>query len=183
MITNYSFSYWAGEEQQYLYNTLLLSLLYSIYTIGASFIHHKYLYTLSLQQCAILTIPFVVSSWNDVSYFLFHARFHIVSSGLMYSLSFLEEEQKRDILYQYTLIVGYIHLAVLYLVHFQELQNRPAFLVRKDPFSPYAISREVLHADSITKPPADSREGNKGSRRAATAYAGRAAGGGANSRR
>jgi hypothetical protein len=172
MITNYSFSYWAGEDQHYLYHTLGIYSLYFLYFIGASFIQYRHFYILGLQEGVILTMPFVLSCWNDISYYLFHVRFHIVSTTFMYTVSFLEVPEKKEFLYTLVLIVGYFHLGILYLVHFQEIQNRPAYLIRRDPFAPYAISRELIHADSIAKPPADTREGNKSARRTMTSRAG-----------
>jgi hypothetical protein len=55
----------------------------------------------------------------------------------------------------------------------KEWQNRPSFLIRQDPLNPYAISREVLHVDLITKAPPNTREGNKGTRTRALAARGK----------
>ena len=161
MLTNYSFSYLAGEDQQYLYHTLIIHIVYSLYFMVATFLHYRHLYVFAFQGGAILTFPFVVSSWNDMSYYLYHTRIHFILTSLIYSLSFFESPEKREGIYSISLLFGYIHLAILYLLHFQEVYNRPNYLLRRDPFAPYAISCELIHSELVTKTPADSREGNK----------------------
>ena len=173
MITNYSFSYWAGEDQKYLVHTLAACGAYTLYFTICSFTQYTHLYSLGLQEIAILTLPFILPSWNDLSYYLFHIRFHLLSTSFVYSLAFLGPVEKREPIYFYSVLVGYIHLSVLYIVFLHEWQNRPSFLIRQDPLNPYAISREVLHVDLITKAPPNTREGNKGTRTRALAARGK----------
>jgi hypothetical protein len=160
MITNYSFSYHAGDEQKYLAHTLLLTSFSLVYFSTVSFIQYKYLFTLPLQQVLILTFPFLRKSWHDLTYFLFHARVHLCVTSFCYWMALLDRPGSS--LFVSTVFVGYLHLLAIYLVHIVEWQNHAPF--RRDPFLPYAISREVLHVELITKTTTDAREGNKSSR-------------------
>lgn len=97
MITNYSFSYWAGDDQKYFVHTLATCGAYTLYFTISSFTQYKHLYSLGLQEIAILTLPFILPSWNDLSYYLFHMRFHLLSTSFIYSLAFFESLEKETL--------------------------------------------------------------------------------------
>ena len=168
MLTNYSFSWWAGEDQKLLVATLILGSLQSCINSYLTYTAYRHLYTLTIQQGVILTMPFLVPSWHTLSYYVYHTMLHIQYTTILLVVTYFQLPEKRESIYSGIVALGYIHLFVMWLVYFQELNNRPAYLAHRDPFEPYAISREILHTDLITKPPPDTRERNKARSRGAS---------------
>jgi hypothetical protein len=161
MLTNYSFSFWAGEEQQRLLLTLLAFTMNTLGLLYLSYSVYPYFYVLPIQQGLILIFPLLVPSWNTLAYYTFHVRTHVCVTSFFLSLGFLQSVEKREPIYSGTLMIGYLHILVVYILYVQESQM-PAVLPPRDPFEPYAISREIIHSGFlIAQPPANPREGNK----------------------
>lgn len=142
--TVYSFSYSSGEEQKFLQRTLK-AVAAEIILFGfqgkTSF--------LPSQTLAILTMPFIIRSNNTLPDFL---RCIWVKNVCQYIfLSFLTNDLSLNIV-KYT---GIVYIALMYFSQYTQYVDCARTL---DTLQPYAIYREVIHADSITQPPPDTLE-------------------------
>ena len=154
MKTNYSFSYYAGNDQKILWNVLVMATVEGI-SMGFSQIS----WILPAQTAVILATPFVIYSNRSLSYFL-HCVF---SKFIMQYLIILFVQIKMP--YYSALIlaqnIGGLQIFLIFLTHYVNYRSDGLGYVWVDPYIPYAISREVLHASLITKPVASALEGDE----------------------
>lgn len=147
MTTNYSFSYQAGDSQKHLWHCLVVYLTEVILCTIATLQGIELVWIFPVQSAAILLCPFILSSNNTYDYFLFHSTFLISVKGVYILLIHSADTLLPGILFLRTL--SYIHLIVLYSLHFIQYQNRFYIYNVVDPFEPYAISRDILIAETL----------------------------------
>ena len=154
MKTNYSFSYYAGEDQKLLWNILAIATLEGI-TLGFSNIS----WILPAQTAVILATPFVIYSNRSLSYFLHCALSKFIMQYLI--LFFVQIKMP----YYSALIlaqnVGGLQIFLIFLTHYVNYRSEGGGYAWVDPYIPYAISREVLHSRLITQPATNALESNE----------------------
>ncbi len=152
--TNYSFHYQGGDEQQYLWHTLGLFVGEVICVLASSM--RKELYILPFQTSAIFLQPFMMPSGQTYPYFLFHVRlrYYVLLCDIALCLGNEYSLQQKVVLLTFP---GYLHLVTLWLVAILNVQHRHP-LLHRDIFEDYAISREILIAETS----ADARERDEG---------------------
>ena len=142
--TVYSFLSSSGEEQKFLHKTLkavAVEIILFGFQERTSF--------LPSQTLAILTMPFIIRSNHTLPHFL---RCIWVKNICQYLfLSFITNAISLNIV-KYT---GIAYIGIMYFSQYMQYVEPARAL---DPLQPYAIYREVIHADSITQPPPDTLE-------------------------
>jgi hypothetical protein len=143
--TVYSFLSSSGEQQKFLQSTLK-----AVVTEIVLFGFQEKTYFLPSQTIAILIIPFMIRSNHTLPDFLQCIWVKNVCQYIF--LSFITNEASLNLV-KYT---GMLYIALMYFSHYttQYLDRTPVL----DPLQPYAIYREVIHADSIIQPPSDTLE-------------------------
>lgn len=142
MKTNYSFSPFAGDEQKNLYITLCLFSFEIFYSSYYSFI------LLPVETFVVLCIPFMIRSGKSLDYFCgqIKAKYilqYILMLYKMYSEGYSFLVNPID-LYHSFFLLGIVQITVLLpcqLIH--------ASLIQTDPLLPYAISREIIHKETV----------------------------------
>jgi hypothetical protein len=176
MTTNYSFSYLAGAPQKHLWRCLSVYAAELTVCTIATLKGTEIVWIFPVQSAAILLCPFILSSNQVYTYFLFHSTFLIFVKGIFTLLMSADS----NLLPGFILLrmLAHIHLVVLYSLHYIQYQNRLYGYRVVDPFEPYAISRDIMIAElaiavssvertetiaplgAIAQPPADTLEGN-----------------------
>ena len=132
---NYSFSYYAGEEQRYLWITAILFLA----DIFISLYNNQKI--LALESSCIVLFPFIIRSTKDVSFFLMSYRIRFMMDYFLVVSSFPYIEKRFVMLQQYRLL----HLIVL---TWFTTYKKPHI----NPLTPFAISADVIHKDILELP-------------------------------
>lgn len=146
MNTNYSFSYDAGEEQKQLWECLAVYATELVICTIASLQGSEIVWIFPFQSAAILLCPFIISSNKIYTYFLFNSTSLIFIKGTFMLI------MRDSILQRFILIrtLAYAHLFILYILHLIQYQSSLYGYRAVDPFQPYAISRELLIAETAT---------------------------------
>ena len=142
--TVYSFLSSSGEEQKFLHKTLK-AVAAEIILFG----FQEKTSFLPSQTLAILTMPFIIRSNHTLPHFLQCIWVKNICQYIF--LSFITNETSLNII-KYT---GIAYIGLMYFSHYTQYVDRARAL---DPLQPYAIYREVIHADSITQSPPDTLE-------------------------
>lgn len=166
--TNYCLIYTAGPEQFRLWVCslgLTGELFYAC--VGAALGYRNLLY-LPASSAILLTLPFVSPRliWTFDNYVI-HLLIHFGLESSIFFLCFLQNSPYHQVI-DLQLISAGLHFFIIYLIHIVECQNAGRLVkTYQDLFSPYAISREILHADILfaIEPIASPTEGNKSRRR------------------
>jgi hypothetical protein len=126
MKTNYSFSYDAGDEQKFLWKVG--------YCMSAEILvlfMKKTLWVLPCQSILIVSMPFMLPTYQNVSFYLMNVHLRILTNGFLLITGIAES----DLL----ILIGSMHIWVLIFLSLLWIRwNR-------DPLEPYAISREIMH--------------------------------------
>ena len=144
MKTNYCFSYTAGEEQEFLWNSLahVPITIYSYFLLVDNNVRFRFLFP--LETYLLLAIPFILK--NNIRYTNYLYAFRM-STCIELLLGQNVNSFHFVCLLKYTILVYCLYYSY---------KKRNAFA---DPLLDYVISREVLF--SPAEPVAFSREGNK----------------------
>jgi hypothetical protein len=132
---NYSFSYYAGEEQKYLWLTtilLFIDIFISLYN------NHR---ILALQSTCIVLFPFILRSRRDVSFFLISYRIRFMMDYILIITSPMYIQERCIIIQK----CRYFHLIILswFTTYKKSYIN---------PLTPFAISADVMHKDTLELP-------------------------------
>lgn len=145
MKTNYSFSYEAGLPQQHFWNCLgIFGIETTVCSIASMIMNVPIVGVFPVQSASILVCPFVLKSNHTYTYFLFHSTIMIFTKGVFIFLSRGDEEGLLLLR-----LLAYVHIFILYFLHYVQYQNRLYGYTPVDPFEPYAISRELRIAESL----------------------------------
>jgi hypothetical protein len=145
MTTNYSFSYQAGAPQKHLWHSLSL---FGAEVVVCSLANTQIVWIFPFQSAAILLCPFILSSNQVYTYFLFHSSFLIfVKWSFTLFMSLSDSTMQGFLLLR---MLGYVHLFALYCLHLIQYQNRLYGYRVVDPFEPYAISRDLVVAETLS---------------------------------
>jgi len=144
MKTNYCFSYTAGEEQEFLWNSLahVPITIYSYFLLVDNNVRLRFLFP--LETYLLLAIPFILK--NNIRYTNYLYAFRM-STCIELLLGQNVNSFHFVCLLKYTILV--------YCLYYSYKKRNPL----ADPLLDYVISREVLF--SPAEPVAFSREGNK----------------------
>jgi hypothetical protein len=147
--TVYSFLSSSGEEQKFLQRTLK-AIVTEIFLFG----FQEKTSFLPSQTIAILTMPFIIRSNHTLPDFL---RCILVKNICQYILLGFTSNEVSLNLVKY---MGFVYIGLMYFSHYTQYMDRAIPYIVVDPLQPYAIYREVIHADSITQSPPDTLEGS-----------------------
>ena len=145
--TIYSIWYSSGEEQQFLHKTLK--------TVAAEIVlfgFQEKTAFLPSQTLAILTMPFIIQSNHTLPNFLRCIWVKNICQYLFLSL------MSDDVSLSFIKYTGVIYIALICFSHYTQYMNRAIPYIVVDPLQPYAIYREIVHAESITESPSDTLE-------------------------
>lgn len=142
--TVYSFLYSSGEEQEFLHKTLK-AVMAEIILFG----FQEKTSFLPSQTIIILTMPFIIRSHHTLPHFLRCIWIKNICQYLF--LSFITN----DISLNFVKYMGIAYTGLMYFSHYTQYVESAKVV---DPLQPYAIYREVIHADSIIQPPSDTLE-------------------------
>jgi hypothetical protein len=151
MKTNYSFSYEAGNDQKMLWNILTMATVE-----GVSMGFTEISWILPAQTAVILATPFIIYSNRTFSYFL-----HCVLSKMIIQYLILLIVQIKLPYYSALVLaqnVGGLQIFLIFLTHYVNYRSGREGYAWIDPYMPYAISREVLHARLVTQPATNTLE-------------------------
>lgn len=159
MKTNYCFSYQAGIPQQHLWHSLAIFGIELSACAAATVSGTPVVWIFPVQSASILLCPFVLYSNQIYTYFLFHSTFMIFVKGICICLC----SGVDSLLPVYLLLrmISYIHISIIYLLHFIQHQNRFYGYRHVDTLEPYAISRDLKLVELITEAPTDALEGDE----------------------
>jgi hypothetical protein len=148
MKTNYSFSYWAGVDQQ---NLWLTGAIFVLECIQASLSKRSTDLWVPYGTLFILTIPFLA---YPISTYDFYCA-HIIWKSLGFRI--FELTMVPDQAAQLKMVIAALHWFVFYLVHLIQCQRewrlpwpRDRYRRRFDVLFPYAISREIHYIERQT---------------------------------
>lgn len=149
MKINYSFSFWAGTDQQ---NLWLTGAILTLEFIQAAVIGTQAAFWVPGESFFVLVIPFLTYPISTYDFYCGHIIFKSLSFQLLH-LSIISSQAV-----QLKMILAAIHGLVFYLVHLIQCQRewhplgalggRPAF----DLLFPYAISREIRYVRCLRIP-------------------------------
>ena len=142
---NYSFSFFAGPDQKFLWFSL------TIFSFEVVFALCKRMPIIPLQGLAILATPHILYSNRYQSHFLIQTLIHVYMNCVI----FYYWEPVHS--YELSKMIGTIQVFLLYSLHY--IKYRLGFYVYVHPLIPYVISREVIHIETlVAKTPADTLE-------------------------
>ena len=153
MITNYSFFYYAGDDQKHLWHI-----------VGAAAIEAFLLYrtttAIPIQTACILATPFIIVSNRELPYFLGIVQAKMIVQVILFYFNKVLAIPTED---SYPIVsnFGFTLILLMFAQHYVDYFSRSVDYIHADPFTPYAISREIKHAGLITKPPPDPLERNE----------------------
>jgi hypothetical protein len=154
MVTNYSFSYDTGDEQKqlhYVMRAVVVEVLLFGFTEKA--------WVLPTQTIVILVTPLVIYSNRELPYFLDCIFAKMCIQYLLILCLCI------NIPYDSALMVaqniGIVQVFMIYFLHYVQYVRDMRQYMHVDPYSQYAISREIIHAALITESAAEAAEGDE----------------------
>ena len=155
MNTNYSFSYYAGDDQKYLWHVAIAASLELLI-----FYRADHGWSIPIQSACILSTPFVIVSNRALPYFLGLVQTKITIQVIIIYLNALLTIPINN---SYPIVsnFGFTLICLMFAQHFVDYFSRSMDYIQIDPFTPYIISREIKHAGLITKPPTHPLERNE----------------------
>jgi len=137
--TNYSFSYYAGPDQRDLWHigiAITGETLITLYISRAQILPY--------QTLSIMLLPYVISSNKTMDFYIKHVKLKYILQAIAILLSVYDTESTIPMIVFY----GYWYTIMLHLfTYVSYVKERP---VRNDPCLPFAISREIIHIDTLT---------------------------------
>ncbi len=151
MITNYAFHYSVGTEQKILWFTYSASLLHGLFL--AFFVSRWFPESMFLimQNGWFLLTPFLFQTSFTNNWYLFHSRVFIFYTTVAILLGYSFWKSRYILFYEFS--AAYYTIHILSFFHFLAfsllviLESCSPYRPKVDPWIPYAISREVLHAN------------------------------------
>lgn len=133
---NYSFSYYTGEDQKYLWFTAIFFLVDFISTV---YYNKPFLI---IQSACIIIFPFIIRSKKDLTFFLFSYRIRFMMDYMLLVSAPLYIPGRFDRTIQDIEKYRYLHLCILvFFTSYKKPYNNPLL--------PYAISADVIHKDTL----------------------------------
>lgn len=156
LVTNYSFSFYSGREQRYLwYSGILLILEFTVCT------PYSIVWILPWESLCMALIPFAFPSEKSMQVYFYNILAHNVVDLIFAYVAFYEVESRKEI-FEFCAQFGLFHIGIL--LFFSHLTND----TRIDSFAAYAISREIKHRkqvvyrdSSVTQTPTNALKWNK----------------------
>jgi hypothetical protein len=156
LITNYSFSFYSGNDQRFLW--------FIATSVAIEFVvctPYPIAYILPWQSLSIGLLPLIIHTEKTMNFYIYNIIFHHIFNSIFAYIAYYEQESYNDI-FQFCVNVGAFQIVILIFI---SLLTRGAGI---DPLTPYAISREIKHRKeifytrpSVTKTPANTLKGNK----------------------
>lgn len=153
MITNYSFFYSAGDDQKHLWYMTAAAVI-------EAFLFYRTWAAIPIQTVCILGTPFIIVSNRQFPYFLGIVQAKMIVQVILFSFNKVLTIPIED---SYPIVsnFGFTLIFLMFVQHYVDYISRSVDYIHIDPFTPYAISREIKHAGLITKPPPDPLERNE----------------------
>jgi len=150
MKINYSFSFYAGEHQEMLWKVFALFLFEASISSYLSF-YLEHILIFPLQSVSIAICPFIIRSEHTLHNYLLcvYARYISIFAYIVF-------ENNIYISVRPLIALSYVYIFFIYLY---TIKNRN--LEYNHPLTPYMISKEISHVQSITKTPPSSAKSHK----------------------